>query len=100
MYIRNTRTLKGFNKLRVCKKGHRPGHSPSQDRYPWARWYVCRIIHWKLTDGVYRENGDDAPIFMHEDKVGAMGILMDQLSLKQGFHEWGEHGEAITIKEM
>ena len=53
-----------------------------------------------LVRSVYGELADEQPIIVHEDEVDAMGVIMTQLSLKQGLKQWGEKAEASAIKEM
>ena len=43
----------------------------------------------ELVRRVYGSEGDD-PIVIHEDEVEAVGVIMSQLSLKQGLKTWGK----------
>ena len=55
---------------------------------------VYRLLRSALL--FYQKN----PIIVCKDKVEAVGIIMTQLSLKQGLKTWGKQAETSAIKEM
>ena len=54
----------------------------------------------ELVKRVYGDQEGDTPIIVHNDETEVMGIIMMQLSLKQGLQEWGGRAEKSAIKEM